>query len=62
MRREITVQRFEVGVRALTRHEAELHQFAGRIVDAGSRGRLEADVSPAVLQSPASARSRRIWF
>ncbi len=30
---EIPVQRFEVGVRTLTRHEAQLHQVAGRVVD-----------------------------
>jgi len=30
---QITLQRLKVGVRALAQHEAQLHQFAGRIVN-----------------------------
>ena len=50
MRCEIPVQRFEVGVRALARHEAELHQLAGRIVDEHEqRARLATLLEPAVV-------------
>ena len=50
MRQEIPVQGFEVGVRALARHEAQLHQLAGRIVDEDQqRARLATLLEPAVV-------------
>ena len=47
---QVSVQRFEVGVRALAWHEAELHQLAGRIVDKDQqRARLATLLEPAMI-------------
>ena len=47
---EIFVQYLEVRVCALTRHEAQLHQPAGRIVDEDQKGKgFAAFLEPTVL-------------
>ena len=47
---EIALQGLEVGEGALRRHEAQLHQPAGRIVDEDEQGaRVGAILEPAVL-------------
>ena len=63
MRCQISVERFEVGVRALARHEAQLHQLAGRIVDEDQqRARLATLLEPAMIAAASRPVPIKAWF